>query len=368
MPRNSAGAYTLPAGNPVVTGTIISSTWANTTLADIGNEITQSLDRSGDGGMLAPLQLVAGAIGTPGLTWSLETTSGLYRAGAGDFRYSISGTDRLQLTAALFKLTVPEFELEDSAPLIHVDETDAAANERHWIFRSVGGIFGLSTATDAAPTTAVGTAFSFDRTGTTVSVGTFAAAQTQFADGLVGTPVLSFVTDPDSGFYRIGANQIGMSLGGALVFNFATSGIYIPDGTLPLPSYSFQADPDTGFRRAASNQIHVTAGGVDICAIYAQGVQVTFGQLLALDGTAGAPGIAFSADQDTGLFRSSGNNFGLYCAGAEVLGVGPGDLRWNLNVATLVLGGGASALPALPVGYVGVTINGTLRRIPFYAN
>jgi hypothetical protein len=43
MSRNGSGTYSLPAGNPVVTGTIISSTWANNTLSDIGTALTQSI-------------------------------------------------------------------------------------------------------------------------------------------------------------------------------------------------------------------------------------------------------------------------------------------------------------------------------------
>ena len=47
MSRNGSGTYTLPAGNPVVTGTTISSTWANNTLADIATAITGSLAADG---------------------------------------------------------------------------------------------------------------------------------------------------------------------------------------------------------------------------------------------------------------------------------------------------------------------------------
>lgn len=47
MSRNGTGTYNLPAGNPVVTGTTISSTWANTTLADIANGITGSIAADG---------------------------------------------------------------------------------------------------------------------------------------------------------------------------------------------------------------------------------------------------------------------------------------------------------------------------------
>ena len=47
MSRNGSGTYTLPAGNPVVTGTTISSTWANTSLSDIATALTQSLAKDG---------------------------------------------------------------------------------------------------------------------------------------------------------------------------------------------------------------------------------------------------------------------------------------------------------------------------------
>jgi hypothetical protein len=45
--RNGSGTYNLTAGNPVVTGTTISSTWANTTLNDIANALTGSVAADG---------------------------------------------------------------------------------------------------------------------------------------------------------------------------------------------------------------------------------------------------------------------------------------------------------------------------------
>jgi hypothetical protein len=48
MSRNGSGTYNLPAGvNPVVTGTSITSTWANTTLNDIASALTGSLASDG---------------------------------------------------------------------------------------------------------------------------------------------------------------------------------------------------------------------------------------------------------------------------------------------------------------------------------
>lgn len=48
MPFNGSGVYALPSGNPVVTGTVISSTWANNTLSDIANNgLTNCLTKDG---------------------------------------------------------------------------------------------------------------------------------------------------------------------------------------------------------------------------------------------------------------------------------------------------------------------------------
>jgi len=47
MSRNGSGVYSLPAGNPVVTGTTISSTTMNNTLNDIASALTGSLSADG---------------------------------------------------------------------------------------------------------------------------------------------------------------------------------------------------------------------------------------------------------------------------------------------------------------------------------
>lgn len=50
MPRNGSGTYLLPTGiNPVVTQTLITSNWANTTMSDIATALTGSIARDGQG-------------------------------------------------------------------------------------------------------------------------------------------------------------------------------------------------------------------------------------------------------------------------------------------------------------------------------
>lgn len=98
MPRNASGTYTLPAGNPVTAGTLIDATWANSTLNDLANEITDSLSRSGEGGMLAPFRLTDGLQATPSLAFSNEPSSGLYRAGTNEWWAVVGGTQVAQYT------------------------------------------------------------------------------------------------------------------------------------------------------------------------------------------------------------------------------------------------------------------------------
>lgn len=47
MPRNGSGTYQLPAGQPVVTGTVISSSTFNTLTTDLANALTQSISKDG---------------------------------------------------------------------------------------------------------------------------------------------------------------------------------------------------------------------------------------------------------------------------------------------------------------------------------
>ena len=57
MSRNGSGTYNLPAGNPVVTNTTISSTWANNTLSDIAAALTGSVASDGQTTMTGQLNL-----------------------------------------------------------------------------------------------------------------------------------------------------------------------------------------------------------------------------------------------------------------------------------------------------------------------
>lgn len=99
MARNVSGVYSLPLPD-VVTGTVIEAPWANTTMNDLKAEMTDSLSRSGKGGMTAPLKLTDGSSVAPAIAFSLEPSTGWYRAGAGDLKLVVSGAVRFSVNAA----------------------------------------------------------------------------------------------------------------------------------------------------------------------------------------------------------------------------------------------------------------------------
>jgi len=100
MPRDSSGNYTLPVGNPVISGTPISSAVQNSTMNDLAAALTNSLSRTGLGGMQSPLPFVSGNVGSPGITWVNDPTTGLYLSSAGDMRVAVGGVANTRWNAS----------------------------------------------------------------------------------------------------------------------------------------------------------------------------------------------------------------------------------------------------------------------------
>jgi hypothetical protein len=83
MSRNGSGTYTLPAGNPVVTGTTISSSWANNTMSDLAAALTDSVAADGQTPMTGNLDLnthkivnlVAGSVSGDAVEYTQFTTA-----------------------------------------------------------------------------------------------------------------------------------------------------------------------------------------------------------------------------------------------------------------------------------------------------
>lgn len=90
MPRNGSGTYGLVAGNPVTTGTTISSTWANNTLSDIATALTNSIAK--DGQTTPTANLPMGSFKLTGLAIGTANTDSITLGQAQNQGYLLIGT------------------------------------------------------------------------------------------------------------------------------------------------------------------------------------------------------------------------------------------------------------------------------------
>ena len=201
MPRDSAGNYSLVAGNPVQSGEIVSSTWANNTLNDVSTALSDSLDRNGRGGMLAPFRFADGTNLLPGASWVNENTTGFYRFDGGDLRIAVLTADIMRWNAAGAQLYNSSTLAWDAVAVVGgsgtvPDGTDGQtlryeASTSEWQATSAAVIddSGVTTVTSLVATTADINAGTVDAVigGTTPAAGTFTT--------ITGT---TFVGIPDS--------------------------------------------------------------------------------------------------------------------------------------------------------------------------
>ena len=103
MARNGSGTYNLPAGNPVTTGTTISSTWANNTLADMATALTGSVASDGQTTPSANLPMGTFAHTNVGnaTVRTMYASAGQVQDGVITYLTSVAGTDVITATAAV---------------------------------------------------------------------------------------------------------------------------------------------------------------------------------------------------------------------------------------------------------------------------
>jgi len=227
MPRNASGTYTLPAGNPVVTGTTIEASWANSTLSDVGNEITNSLSRNGEGGMLAPFRLSDGSVSAPGIAFTNETSSGMYRPGSSQMGLAVSGTAVVSMTNATVQV-----------PAAIQFRTDNAV---------LKGLSAPSVATDAATKGYVDTAVAAVSLTSTRVVYTATASQTTFSI----TYTVGSVDVWRNGVKQINGTDFTATDGTSIVFaaglpagdtvDIVANGAYIPGPSVQIISTNTDA-------------------------------------------------------------------------------------------------------------------------------
>lgn len=152
-----------------------------------------------------------------------------------------------------------------------------------------------------------------------------AAQQSIHASGTAALPSISFISDPDTGFYRNTANQVTIAAGGAQGFSFTTTRMTNVNG-------------DAYVEMTGVSAVNIIAGGTN------QNITLTpsgTGKVLIPDGSAANPGLAFTNDTNSGLYRAGGDQIGLAVNGALSVLFNPtaGSISAVSNL--LLAGGGA---------------------------
>lgn len=100
MSFNGSGTYIPPAGQPVVSGTVIQSGIFNMLVADIGNTLNNTLPRDGQASMSGQLKIVDGTSSIPGLSFNSEASSGMYRPSSGMLGLVASGIEVMRVNSS----------------------------------------------------------------------------------------------------------------------------------------------------------------------------------------------------------------------------------------------------------------------------
>lgn len=195
MPRNQNGSYFLP--EPAVKpGETIRSEWANNTTGDIGKALTDSLDRAGLGGMTGSLKLTDGTQNNPALTFTNEPNIGIIRVRKGVMGLVFAGEVMCEISDN------GTTYLRDGRVFLTGDPTieTEAATKRYVDAKALGTL-------------------------------------TSIPDGTVAAPGLAFGTEKDSGFYRAGSRDLGLSIAGKRLVRYQAD-VMTVDGRVNATSFA----------------------------------------------------------------------------------------------------------------------------------
>jgi microcystin-dependent protein len=99
VPSDSNGVYSLPDGYEAVTGETIQANQHNPPLEDLASSMSARLMRSGVAPMTGPLKIADGSVGSPGLKFNTDGTTGFYKTTNG-IGVSVGGTKVAEFTSS----------------------------------------------------------------------------------------------------------------------------------------------------------------------------------------------------------------------------------------------------------------------------
>lgn len=279
MARNGSGTYSTP--NSFSSGTTISSSAMNANFTDVASEITNSLPRDGQAAMTGQLQATAGSATAPGLAFSGDTNTGVFRKAADTLGFSAGGTEIASATSTAFTIT----GLTASSASL-TTPTIAGAT----LSGTLAGTptFSGAVTFGAAPTLS---------DGLTVSAGTVAlpAGSIETADLAASAVTTAKISDSAVTAAKVAAGAVvAVSYAETATYVSTSSGTTIPvDDTTPLSTEGYQVTSVSHTPAASANQLIVEAQVSMEIALGATEITT----VALFDGTTCIQAIPFDADE-----------------------------------------------------------------------
>ncbi|WP_141339696.1 tail fiber domain-containing protein [Bradyrhizobium sp. USDA 3458] len=204
-------------------------------------------------------------------------------------------------------------------------------------------------------------------------------------DGTTSAPAISFNSDPNTGIYRIGADTLGIALGGSAAVRFAATAISpaADDGqALGTTSFKFSdlflasggvINFNSGNFTLTHTAGNLTASGIFNAASFVavgnvSGDVAQFNNYNVPNGSASTPTLRAQLDSDTGIFFPGANLLGFSAGGIEYARVsGSGYLL--VGKTTVNTGDAGTMIQATGAGRWNVTRDntaGTQTTVAFY--
>lgn len=137
----------------------------------------------------------------------------------------------------------------------------------------------------------------------------------------------------------------------------AKDGIRSSDETAATPGYSFTADPDTGVFRSTTNTLDLSTGGISRFTLNTASLTTTL-PFLSAAGTAAAPTYAFSGDPNSGLLSSAADQVGMSVGGTTRVTFTTGAFAVQDSAWQILARAGTAAAPGYSFNEGGRTDDG----------
>lgn len=300
-----------------------------------------------------------GGIGSPSLAFASDVTTGWRLAGASDVRLELGSTLAARYTSGLIQFRnagTPSLSIQAAATTVEqgqlrIQDGSSAAPAIAFDADVQTGIFRISSG-----------AMGFASNGTNVfSVRSYIESSVthRFQNGTETAPSITFGSDTNTGIYRVGADEIGLTAGAHGFFSGrrATNGQTL--GINLTPEVDQTAAHVTGYDLVRIEPVFTADAGTGEKWYFrvTDGVSTLGGwrrdsggspadQFVAPGGTVARPGIAFEGDVDTGIAQTTSGEMRFVSASVERMRVFSGQVRFvdgtEASPAIAFLSGGGS--------------------------